>query len=101
MAELSLLDAAQAEDIVTESLAEALQALLDQGFTLPFCVAAVGINGVAAMMTYDTAPNGLAPTFQLEPTGDMALPINMMFVDARGEAARLLIKPSGERRLTH
>jgi hypothetical protein len=31
----------------------------------------------------------------------MARPLNMMIVDSRGEAARLLISVGGERRLLH
>lgn len=86
---------------MTQAVADALQALLEQGFKLPLRVAAVSVNGAAAVLTYDAGRDGLAPTFLLEPTGDFALPLNMMFVDARGEAARMLIEPSGKSRLTH
>ena len=87
-------------DDLVQAMAECLQSLLDSGFEAPLHVAGVARNGSAFVVTYELTKDGLEPTFRLEPNGAFALPVNMMFVDQRGEAARLVIGQSGERHLS-
>lgn len=72
-------------------LGDFLAQLILSGFTLPVHVAAVASNGTHAVVRMD----GQAVEFLCEPKGNFELPINAMFVDRRGEAARALIGPSG------
>ena len=84
------------------SFATYLRQLLDAGFVMPILVATVSANGAACVVRYDASEKGdLDPTFVCNPTGDFRLPLNLMFVDARGEAARLVIAPDGQTKLLH
>ena len=87
------------QEDLTQAMAECLQTLLGEGFEPPLHVAGVAINGSAFLATYLVGEESLVAQFRLEPDGDFQPPVNMMFVDSRGEAARLVMKTSGKRHL--
>ena len=84
-------------DKLAAHIASVLDTLLDDGFVLPIHVAGLGRNGAAVVLTYNQNGDDVVPSFTLDPTGPMAIPINLMFTDARGEAARVVIDGSGLR----
>ena len=53
-------------------------------------VAAVGSNGAGCLLTYQPCDDGLVPEFHYLRQGDMIAPVNMILVDSRGEAARVV-----------
>jgi hypothetical protein len=85
---------------LTQWFAEALEHLLALGFKPPIRLAAVAVNGSVIVVSYDCSTGGrmdcqfLAEYSQAE---GFQLPINMMYVDQRGEAARFLIAKSEDR----
>ncbi len=88
-------------------LAEQIAATLDeligtQGFVLPIHAAALAVNGASLVITYEPAPDGLVPNVQhcTEDSGIFPFPINLMFVDQRGEAARVVISEA-DRQVVH
>jgi len=93
------------EEIVAEAsqaLVECLRELVEQnGFAPPLQVATVGANGNASITSFKGESGVLDARYRFADEGIMTLPLNMMVVDSRGEAARLLISVSGERRLLH
>ena len=82
-------------------LADIITALLAQGFTPPLCLCAVDSKGTLIAMRYDY--NSTTEAFdphliaETDPEGAMYFPINMMVVDARGEAARVVFQFDGWR----
>jgi hypothetical protein len=82
-----------------EAFAQLLEELLERGFTLPLCFTVVGSNGGILAGRYRADEEGLAAEFVAEDMPDgkgLALPINIMFVDSRGEAARVLLGANAE-----
>lgn len=82
---------------LTEYFAEALGAMLQNGFELPIHVAVVAVNGSMMFATYsdsggDTLDCDVTANHIVGP--GLTLPINVMFVDSRGEAARVIIENS-------
>ena len=75
-----------------------LDSLLAQGMVLPLQMVSVGLNGALMAGSFVTASSGEGLEFKQTALqgGDFQLPINMMFVDAKGEAARVLIEQSQE-----
>jgi hypothetical protein len=89
---------------VAAQLADALRMMLDDlGFELPLHFAAIASNGAVMAGTYrlDEAGGELACRVTVEPTDMVTTPVNIMYVDARGEAARVVIGPSGTPRVYH
>ena len=82
-------------DDVSQHLADCIVQLIDNGFELPLHVAGIARNGAALVATYSAGDNGLETSFKLLPSGHFATPINLMFVDARGEAARVVFASHG------
>lgn len=80
-----------------EQFAEALREMLARGFELPFTAAAIGANGSAYLFRFEPDDNGLRPDTLAEHIegGVFALPVNMMIVDSRGEAARVVFAKTG------
>jgi hypothetical protein len=87
------------------SIGELLQECLEKrGFQLPLHVAAVSANGTAMIARYTEGHTALDVTILAEHVEDpgYALPINMMFCDTVGNAARALIdKPNIKPQLLH
>jgi len=89
------------DDPVAEAVGEALGVCIERGFVLPFHAAAVGVNGSTIVVRYLATDAGIAPEVLAEhyESEVFAAPVNIMIVDARGEAARVLITKDGTRRL--
>lgn len=77
-------------------LGQCLERLLEENFTLPFHFAAISVNGMVLVGRYREDGNGSLTCDNLMeevPDGKMMLlPINIMFTDARGEAARVVVE---------
>src|SRR5579859_1226295 len=87
-------------DNLAEKLGEVVRALLDKGFVPPIRCACITANGSLIYVEYrpNAEGQGLA-TDVLAEHDDRAyrLPMNVLFVDNEGDAARVLIAPGGER----
>jgi hypothetical protein len=73
-----------------------LEDLQERGFALPFHVAAVGVNGaiLAGDISEDATRSHLDFAVTAEHYPDdrgFECPMNMMFVDSKGEAARVVL----------
>lgn len=77
---------------LVEQIQAALEQVLATGFVLPIHVAAVGSNGAGCLLTYQPCDDGLMPEFHYLHQGEMIAPVNMMLVDSRGEAARVVFR---------
>jgi hypothetical protein len=71
-----------------------ISALAKEGYRVPFTVLTVGVNGACALYRLTAPP----PTQQLSThelsrhgDGKMALPLNFLLIDSRGEVARLVL----------
>jgi len=75
-------------------MAEALEICLKLGMKLPFTVAVVGVNGSVIAVRYTEGPCSLDCDVLAEHFKDsqFQMPVNMMVVDAAGEAARLVLQ---------
>ncbi len=85
------------QGIPPDFIANVLISLREKGFVLPYNFAIIGVNGalVAGVFTEADSGDGLDCVFTAEHMPDdrgLATPMNMMFVDARGEAARVVFK---------
>ena len=74
---------------------------MERGFVLPITIIIVGSNGVIMGGSYTSSagrPLGLYLANQcfLESHQIVALPTNVIYVDATGDAARVLIDKSGD-----
>jgi hypothetical protein len=82
-----------------EALAGILDALLERGFQLPIHCAVMGVNGslIAALFDKAADEDRLFTTCTAQHFVDdgFTLPINMLFVDSRGEATRVLVEANG------
>jgi hypothetical protein len=77
---------------------KSIEHLLASGFELPIHFAAVGTNGAVVAGTFCAAAHGrlfeCRITMQtMEPDG-LTAPVNVMYVDRRGEAALVVVRPS-------
>jgi hypothetical protein len=81
-----------------------LQQCRERKMPLPYLFVAVAINGgiLGARYLLDETGEGLEAEMLVEhtPLGMMQMPINVMIVDAKGEAVRILITPEGASFLT-
>jgi hypothetical protein len=82
-----------------ESLAKILDTLLERGYRLPIHCAVMGVNGslIAALFSKVAGEDRFLTTCTAQFFVDdgFALPINMLFVDSRGEAMRVLVEADG------
>ena len=81
---------------LTERIAEAIRECLEQGFELPVYAAIIASNGACAFFRFVDAGDdeSVIPellTQDLTEPG-MVLPVNIMFSDPTGHAARMLIE---------
>lgn len=83
------------EDL-SETLAASLETLIQTGFQSPLRVAGIAMNGIMFLLTLEPEGDHHQGQWQLEPSGDLTTPINVMIVDKTGNAARLVLK-AGER----
>lgn len=78
---------------------DSLATLLNRGFIPPFYGAAISMNGSLIFFKCEIKPAGnLDSSVIISHFEDdkAELPMNIMFVDSRGEAARVVIDKSGE-----
>ncbi|NIR30095.1 MAG: hypothetical protein GWN84_12430 [Gammaproteobacteria bacterium] len=85
-------------DQLDEKLSEAIYDLVEeQQFVPPLYVAVLAANGEAMVVHYKVASDleSLEAEIVAEhlPDGRMRLPVNLLFVDSRGQAARMRIDP--------
>ena len=77
-------------------LSAALGPVIAQGFEFPIFWVVVAANGEMLAGRYDLSESGSGLESRLlvrhSADGTFAVPINLMFVDSRGEAARVVIK---------
>lgn len=86
------------KDALTEQFASFLSTLLAQGFETPIHWIALAVNGTVIAGRYDAEPDGSLKatlTAQHMVGRGFALPINFVYVDQRGEAARFVIARDG------
>jgi hypothetical protein len=75
-----------------ESLSSMLNNVLESGFELPVHVAVIGCNGAFITATYERRNDELTTTIHSATGGDLKAPLNVVFVDSHGEAARTVIE---------
>jgi hypothetical protein len=79
-----------------------LRHALDGGFELPVHVAVIGRNGAFITASYVRQDDELRVTnYTATGNASVALPVNVILVDNRGDAARMLIEITGEVRYLH
>jgi len=80
-------------------LAGILHELIGQGFELPIHCAMVGVNGsVSASLIQEVLGHrgfSCARTVEHVVDGRFVVPINVFFVDSRGEAVRVFVRQDG------
>ncbi len=90
---------------LTQTIGLILTDCLENGFVLPLYVAAIAVNGAVLVFRYTAADEGGLKREVLaeHETADamLALPINVMVVDARGEAARIVVGGDGKPKIIH
>ena len=85
------------ESLIYDSGAS-VQELLDRGFEMPIHFAAVGTNGSVVAGTFQFSPDNQALDCQItvqksKPEG-LTAPVNIMYVDRKGESALVVLRPS-------
>ena len=82
-----------------QSLARIIETLLERGYVPPIHCAVLGVNGslVAALFQRVAGEDRFSTTCTAQYFLDegFLLPINILFVDSRGEAMRVLIESDG------
>jgi len=85
------------ESVIYDSGASIRQ-LLNRGFKMPIHFAAVGANGAVAAGTFQFSPDGQGfdcqITVQNSEAEGLTAPVNIMYVDRRGEAALVVLRPT-------
>jgi hypothetical protein len=81
------------------SLARIIETLLERGYVPPIHCAVLGVNGslIAALFHKVEGEDRFSSTCTAQYFLDegFVLPINMLFVDSRGEAMRVLVETDG------
>jgi hypothetical protein len=85
------------QSIVYDS-SDSIRQLLESGFEMPIHFAAVGTNGAVLAGTYRAVAHGRSFECQItvqtmKPEG-LTAPVNVMYVDRRGEAALIVLRPA-------
>jgi len=81
-----------------EQIANVLRELSVRGFVAPYTSAVIGANGSVMTFRYVQREHGLVAEIldQHVEDGGFAMPMNLLVVDSRGEAARATFKPESE-----
>ena len=84
------------ETWLTERISEAIRECLEQGFELPVYAAIIASNGACAFFRFVDAGDdeSVVPELLTQhlPEPGMVLPVNIIFSDPSGQAARMLIE---------
>ncbi len=87
------------DETLSQGIQDILQHLIEEDFEAPFYFAAIGSNGHTITGFFEWTTEGdMEPTFTSEYVADkkgLQFPVNMMFTDKAGRAARMLISQSG------
>lgn len=75
-------------------LGEVLTECERRGMQMPFLIVGVGINGSVAVLRYSDDSDEMEVI--VEPSEAFVLPLNIMIIDARGEAARAAVFKDGK-----
>ena len=82
---------------IGQALREMTVTLMSEGYEMPYLFCAMGINGAIVAVRYrqvseDSDEITTDPLAQNIPEEGIGLPVNILCVDARAEARRVLIK---------
>ena len=77
-------------------LGEVLYECEKRGMQMPFLIVGVGINGSVTVLRHSLDDDSDEMEVIVEPTGEFMLPLNIMIVDAKGEAARAAVFKDGK-----
>ena len=81
---------------LTERIGEAIRECLEQGFELPVYAAIIASNGASAFFRFVDAGDdeSVIPVLMAQHLAEpeMVLPVNIIFSDPAGQAARMLIE---------
>jgi hypothetical protein len=84
------------ESLIYDSGAS-IQKLLDRGFEMPIHFAAMGTDGSLVAGTFQLSPEGQGLDCRITVQGSkpagMTAPVNIMYVDRKGEAALVVLRP--------
>jgi len=84
------------ESWLTERIGEAIRECLEQGFELPVYAAIIASNGACAFFRFVDAGDdeSVVPELMTQHLAEpgMLLPVNIIFSDPTGQAARMLIE---------
>ena len=84
------------ESWLTERIGQAIRECLEQGFELPVYAAIIASNGACAFFRFVDAGDdeSVIPELMAQHLleSGMALPVNIIFSDPSGQAARMLIE---------
>jgi hypothetical protein len=89
------------DDPLADAVGEALGWCIERGFVFPLHAASVGVNGSTLVVRYVATDTGVVAEVLAEhyETEMFLAPVNIIIVDARGEAARVLISKLRTRQL--
>ena len=82
-------------DTVVYDSTDSIQQLIEHGFEMPIHFAAVGTNGSVVTGTYRQSRPSAAFDCQITARTedkDLTPPINIMYVDSRGESALIVVR---------
>ena len=85
-------------DEMTQQVGHLLDTMIgDYGFQLPIRIIAVGVNDFIFVAQYEKAGSGtdLSCSVLLERGDSAEIPLNFLFVDCSGKAARALMEEEG------
>jgi energy-coupling factor transporter transmembrane protein EcfT len=91
-------------DDLSEAIIALLTQIIDSGAKMPISLVCVGLDGSMKYSRYRTNDQGAADCEVLAETisaQGFALPINLMFIDARGEAYRAALLHAEPARFLH
>ena len=81
---------------IADRVRDAVEELMGSGHQPPFYVAVIGANG--SFLTATCAAVGIERSLEVHGVhgdADFSVPVNIMIVDSRGEAARIVIHGRG------
>jgi len=82
---------------LTELITEALQDSVDRGMALPFTVVAVAANGSLFAVKFDGSTGEPIAHHYVDDT--FIPPVNVVVVDAMGDAVRIVVGPDGTKQV--
>ena len=85
-----------------KQIRQILSLLQESGFKMPIILTSIDRYGSVMLAEYTPAPGKKGEILAERMKRELfEPPINMLFVDARGEVARVLFDAAGERRILH